>query len=182
MSAAAIRSAGRRPRAPRAARAAFLIALAGPALGGCDEQAELTLPAEPDLEGLYGANVPVVLTGNVVDVRARQNPDQLRRGGELWAKVGPYIYLFSPQTKELFETYSGIGGVRVRTYDYRDRVVAEALLERGALNSLTWPKALNLVARARLEGTSRPSYMIDLVEYGEDVARFEYSSRYVPPQ
>jgi hypothetical protein len=148
----------------------------------CESQAELILPTRSALEGVYGPGVQVTLTGNVIDVRARQNPDQLRRGGELWAKVGPYIYLFSPQTKELFETYTGIGGVRVRTFDYRDRKVAEALLERGTLNSITWNKALRLVRRARLEGTRRPSYMIDLVDYGEEIARYEYSSRYVKGQ
>lgn len=149
------------------------------AAAGCAGEAQLTLPAETDLEGLYGPGVTVTLTGNVVDVSARQSPDQLRRGGELWAKVGPYIYLFSPQSKDLFEAYTGVGGVRVRTYDYADRLIAEAILERGVLNSLTWPKALNLVGRARLEGTQRPSYMIDLVEYGEETVRYEYSSRYV---
>ena len=53
------------------------------------------------------------------------------------------------------------------------------MLARGVLNSLTWPKAVNLVARARLEGTQRPSYILDLIEYGEETAQFEYSPRYV---
>lgn len=162
-----------------AARAVGIAAAIVLAAVACAEEPELTLPATEDLAGLYGPAVEVTLSGNVVDVSARQNPDQLRRGGELWAKVGPYIYLFSPQTKGLLDTYTGVGGVRVRTYDYADRMIAEALLERGVLNSLTWPKALNLVSRARLEGTQRPSYMIDLVEYGEETVRYEYSPRYV---
>ena len=102
-----------------------------------------------------------------------------RRGGSTWAKVGPFIYLFSPQTREIFETWSGVGGVRVTTTDGRGRLVARAMLPRATLNSLTWPRAANLVGKARLEGTRRPSYILDLIEYGEETAEYEYSTRYV---
>ncbi len=173
---------GRR-RAPGHGGGPHALLVAALAAGlACAEQPELTLPSAADLEGLYGRGAQVELNGNVVDVSARQDADQLRRGGPLWAKVGPYIYLFSPQTKELLETYTGLGGVRATTYDRGGNLVAQALLERGELNALTWPKALDLVAKARLEGTRRPSYMIDLVEYGEEHARYEYSSRYVPEE
>ena len=145
----------------------------------CEDQPTLTLPSESDLAGLYGEGPRVTLNGNVVDVVVTQPSDQLVRGGSVWAKVGPFIYLFSPQTQDLFESYSGIGGVRVTTRDGGGREVARALLPRGTLNSLTWPKAINLVGKARLEGTRRPSYILDLIEYGEDTAEFEYSSRYV---
>jgi len=123
--------------------------------------------------------VVVSLNGNVVDVEVTQSSDHLVRGGSVWAKVGPFIYLFSPQTQELFETYSGLGGVRVTTHDSRGRMVAQAMLPRGALNSLTWPRAISLVAKARLEGTQRPSYILDLIDYGEEIADFEYDPRYV---
>ena len=155
------------------------LVLALAAAGGCDRPEELKLPAAGDLAGLYGDGPAVTLNGNVVDVEVYQPADQLRRGGATWAKVGPFIYLFSPQTKELFESWSGVGGVRVTTTDGRDRMVARAMLPRGALNSLTWPRALNLVGKARLEGTRRPSYILDLIEYGEETAEFEYSERYV---
>lgn len=155
------------------------IALATLAVGACGETPELTLPAESDLAGLYGEGPSVELNGNVVDVEVRQPSDQLVRGGAVWAKVGPYIYLFSPQTRDLFETWSGIGGVRVTTLDGGGRMVAQAMLPRSALNSLTWPRAINLVARARLEGTNRPSYILDLIEYAEETAEYEYSPRYV---
>lgn len=148
-------------------------------VAACGEQDQLTLPSQGDLAGLYGESPSVSLNGNVVDVEVTQPSDQLVRGGAVWAKVGPFIYLFSPQTQELFETYSGLGGVRVTTRDTSGRMVAQAMLPRGALNSLTWPRAINLVGRARLEGTRRPSYIMDLIEYGEEIADFEYSSRYV---
>jgi hypothetical protein len=166
----------------RGTRAALVLVTVGVLLAsaGCQERPALILPTAADLSGLYGPTARVGLSGNVGEVRVRQDADQLRRGGSVWAKVGPYIYLFSPQTQELFEAYSGVGGVRVTTYDPGGKMVATALLERGTLNSITWRRARSLVARARLEGTRRPSYMIDLVEYGEDLVSHEYSPRYVP--
>ncbi|MFQ5890017.1 MAG: hypothetical protein ACE5JR_08175 [Gemmatimonadota bacterium] len=165
----------------RAAATSLALLTAGTA-AACSGGQGLALPTASDLEGLYGPDPEVTLNGNVVDVRVVQPASQLARGGTLWARVGPYIYLFSPQTQELFEGYTGLAAVRVRTLDSGGERVAEALLERGTLNSLTWPRARQLVGRARLEGTTRPSYMIDLVRYGEEHAGFTYNSRYVGTQ
>jgi len=162
-------------RAGQAAFAAVVLA----STTACAERPQLTLPTDAELAGLYGEGSTVTLNGNVVDVQVNQPADQLRRGGSTWAKVGPFIYLFSPQTQEIFETWSGVGGVRVTTTDGRDSLVARAMLPRATLNSLTWPRALHLVGKARLEGTRRPSYMLDLIEYGEENAEYEYSTRYV---
>lgn len=161
-----------------AATLALLVAAAA-TFTACDRPEELRLPTEADLAGLYGDGPKVSLNGNVVDVEVYQAADQLRRGGATWAKVGPFIYLFSPQTQDIFESWSGVGGVRVTTTDGRGRRVARAMLPRGTLNGVTWPRAINLVGKARLEGTRRPSYMLDLIEYGEETADYEYSTRYV---
>lgn len=140
---------------------------------------ELHLPAEAELAGLYGAAARVRLNGNVVDVTHEQPAWQIRRGGDLWARVGPYIFLFSPQTKEIFETYDGVAAVRVRTLDGRGQRIAEALLVRDTLTSVTWREAHRRVARARLEGTENPGNLEDLVRFGEDYARYEYNPDYV---
>ena len=161
-----------------AATLALLVAAAA-TFTACDRPEELRLPTEADLAGLYGDGPKVSLNGNVVDVEVYQAADQLRRGGATWAKVGPFIYLFSPQTQDIFESWSGVGGVRVTTTDGRGRRVARAMLPRGTLNGVTWPRAINLVGKARLEGTRRPSYILDLIEYGEETADYEYSTRYV---
>ncbi len=166
-----------RPR--RGACRAACLAVALVAVAACDQPDELRLPSESDLAGLYGDGPTVTLNGNVVDVEVYQPADQLRRGGATWAKVGPFIYLFSPQTQGIFDSWSGVGGVRVTTSDGRGRMVARAMLPRGTLNSMTWPRAITLVGKARLEGTSRPSYILDLIEYGEETAEYEYDSRYV---
>ena len=163
----------------RFARGAVLLAMLCAGAGGCEKEPERTLPAAEQLENLYGPGVSVELKGNVVDVVVRQPADQLRRGGATWARVGPYVYLFSPQTQKLFEDFSGLGGVRVTTLDGQDRLVARALLPQGTLNSVTWKKAIGLAGRARLEGTQRPTYILELIDYGEDLVEHEYGSNYV---
>jgi len=163
----------------RLVRGSVVLAILCAGVSGCEGEPERKLPAAGQLEGLYGPGVSVELKGNVVDVIVRQPADQLRRGGSTWAKVGPYIYLFSPQTQKLFEDFSGLGGVRVTTLDGRDRLVARALLPQGTLNSVTWKKAVGLAGRARLEGTQRPTYILELIDYGEDLVEHEYGANYV---
>jgi hypothetical protein len=123
-------------------------------LAGCSSQ-PTRLPSAAELEGLYGEGAELRLNGNVVDVRVDQDPSQIRRGGSLWARVGPYIFLFSPQTEELLQRFPDVAAVRVRTY-----------------------VGGRLVAKARLEGTRNPAHLENLVRYGEDHTRFEYASRF----
>lgn len=148
---------------------------------GCAGGSEPDLPTEAELDGLYGGSAEVRLNGNVVDVRVRQPLSQIRQGGELWARVGPYIYLFSPQTREIFEGYDDVAAVRVRTLAGADDPIAEAMLVRDTLTSVTWREAHRRVADARLEGTDNPGHLEDLVRFGEDYASFEYDPRYVRP-
>lgn len=155
--------------------------VAGLLTAGCAGERERSLPTEVALEGLYGESADVRLNGNVVDVRVRQDPAQLRRGGDLWAKVGPYIFLFSPQTREVFQQYDGVAAVRVRTFSGDDREVARAMLRRDALTAVTWQEAHTRVSRARLEGTDNPGHLAALVRYGEDHTEFEYDPRFVEP-
>lgn len=146
---------------------------------GCVPAADTSLPAPADLQGTFGPRIELHLNGNVVEVQVSQSPEQLRRGGPIWAKAGPYIYLFTPQTQSMFDDYGGVGGVRVTTIDGRDRLIARALLQRAQLNSVAWRRAINVSGRARLEGTTRPGTMVALIEYGEENTEFEYSARYV---
>ena len=155
-----------------------LIAAVSVAVGSCREAAPRDLPDQVALDTTYGGSVRVSLSGNVVEARVPQDPEQLRRGGPIWAKAGPYIYLFTPQTRSLFESYGGVGGVRVTTVDGSGELIARALLERGTLNSVTWQRAINVAGRARVDGTTRPQTMVDLAEFGEENTSYEYSRRY----
>jgi len=160
---------------------ALLLAGALAANAGCERGGAggPALPAAGQIEGLYGDQASVSLNGNVVDVRVEQGARQLRRGGPLWAKVGPYIFLFSPQTRQLLETYPGVAAVRVRTFAPSGDRIASVTLRRDALNAMTWDEAVRRVTRARTEGTEKPGYLEDLVEYGEDRTSFEYNPAYV---
>lgn len=164
-------------RCPRPARAALLTALVGLPLTQACAGDQGRLPTKDDLAGLYGGDADLRLNGNVVDVRVSQDPEQIRRGGALWARVGPYIFLFSPQTKEVFDTYPRVAAVRVRTFASNQQL-AEAMLRRDELNSVTWVEAIQKVADARLEGTRNPGHLEALVRYGEDHTQFDYAARF----
>ncbi|GMR14276.1 MAG: hypothetical protein BMS9Abin29_2521 [Gemmatimonadota bacterium] len=151
-------------------------------LGGC-EKSDLTVPTEAQALAYFAETpgITVEVGGNVLTVKVDQPFQQLRRGGALWARVGPYVYLFTTTTEQLFNDFGGLAGVRVTTRTgSRHEFVATALLARNSLNDLTWRRARNIAGRARLDGTERPSLLEDLVQWGEDHTEFEYSTRWVP--
>ena len=104
---------------------------------GCEE-VDLALPSEAEVGEHYASasDVTVRLSGNVVELTVDQPIRQVRRGGSLWAKVGPYVYLFSNETETLLREYPGLAGVRVITRTGRnDAEVAWAFLHRDSLTS-----------------------------------------------
>ena len=118
------------------------------------------------------------MRGIVAEVTVIQSAAQLRRGGSLWARVGPYIYLFSDATRALMTDYPGLAAVRVITTTGGGTEVARATLLAGRLNALTWRRALNVAGLARRDGTERLTLLEDLVQWGEDHTEFEYNERY----
>lgn len=168
------------------ARAVAALLLLAP-LVACErvfpKKIELTLPTPAQADSIfsvYGVRGDVAISGNVVELTAAQAPDQLARGGALWAKVGPYIYLFTPATLEIFEQYPGVAAVRTRTA-VDDAEVARVMLLRDTLHRADWVHARNLLGRALKEGTSRPSRLEELVRWGERFTTYEYNPVYVPP-
>ena len=149
-------------------------------LPGCEE-INLALPSESEAAAYYAnsSDLTVHVNGNVVELAVEQPIRQVRRGGSLWAKVGPYIYLFSDQTQALLREYPGLSGVRVITRTHDDTEVARAFLHRDSLNELSWRRARNIAGRARVEGTRRPSLLDDLVEWGQDHTEFDYNREFV---
>lgn len=146
------------------------------------EPTDLPLPSDAEAQAYFQASstVSVRVNGNVAEITVNQPLSQVRRGGTLWSKVGPYIYLFTEQTESLLRDYPGLAGARVITRtSRRDTKVAEAFLPRDALNELTWRRARNIAGTARRDGTARPSVLEDLVEWGQDHTEFEYNSEFV---
>jgi hypothetical protein len=154
---------------------------------GCDRilpQRDAALPDVADVQAWAdgsGMNAQARFSGNVVELVVQQPADQLRRGGSLWARVGPYIYLFTPATRQLLDEHAAIAGVRVITV-VGETEVARAMLARGTLNDITWRRAHNIVGTALEQGTQRPSTMERLVQFGEEVTQFSYNPDYVPPR
>lgn len=150
--------------------------------GACEGPPDRTLPTVEQAESYFASVADlqeVEINGNVAVIVVRQSAEQLRRGGTLWAKVGPYIYLFSDETKHLFDDYGGLAGVRVITQTSNGTTVASALLARDTLTDLLWRRSLNIAGQARRDGTERITLIEDLVRWGEDHTEFEYNQRYV---
>jgi hypothetical protein len=156
------------------------------ALSACDRilpgRADLTLPPIQDVRAIYLrtglANARYAYNGNVVELTVPQAFDQLRRGGSLWAHVGPYIYLFTPATREVFDRWDGIAAVRVITITPDGEEIARARLGRARLNDVRWARALNILGHALQEGTARPTRIEDLVHWGEEYTDYRYNPAY----
>ena len=148
----------------------------------CDEVVDLSIPSETEAGAHYAgsSDLSVRVSGNIVELTVDQPLRQVRRGGSLWAKVGPYIYLFTDETESLLQAYPGVSGVRVITRTGSSKAeVARAFLHRDSLNELTWRRARNIAGKARTEGTRRPVLLEELVEWGQDHTEFGYNEEFV---
>lgn len=154
----------------------FLAAVSG---GACAPQEELPVPDADQVSGYYEitSDFSVQMDGNVAEITVQQSPTQLRRGGSLWARMTPYMYLFTGATQQLFVDYPGLAGIRLVTRA-GDTEVARVTLARNALNELTWRRTLNIAGKARRDGGSRLTLLEDLIQWGEDHTEFEYNTRY----
>ena len=161
---------------------AALVAAGCVLAAGCVEQPELTVPTAEEVERHYSSvtDLTAEIRGNVAAITVVQSANQLRRGGSLWARVGPYIYLFSAETHSLFEAYPGLAAVRVSTRTAGGVPVASAILTRDELSGVLWRRSLNIAGQARRDGTESPARLEDLIDWGEEHTEFEYSARYNP--
>ena len=146
---------------------------------GCKAGTVRALPSAEDVEAYYDYEAPLhaEITGNVATLTVAQSAQQIRRGGALWAKVGPYVFLFTEETHRLFQDYGGLAGVRVATR-VGESEVANALLHRDELSDILWRRSKNIAGQARRDGTLRVTLLEDLVHWGEAHTEFEYNSRY----
>lgn len=142
----------------------------------------MTIPTAEEVESHYSSvtDLDAEIRGNVAVISVVQSANQLRRGGSLWARVGPYIYLFSEETHHLFEDFPGLAAVRVETRTAGGVPVATAMLIRDELSGVLWRRSLNIAGQARRDGTERPGLLEDLIRWGEEHTEHEYSPRYVP--
>ena len=147
--------------------------------GGCAKK-DLALPTAKEVEAhyMYAGRLKATLNGNVAEITVVQPSSQVNRGGVLWAKVGPYVVLFSDDTQDLFKDYPGLAAVQVKTELAGGREIARALLTRNELSDILWRRSLNISGKARKYGTKRPALLDDLVRWGEEHTQFQYNPRY----
>jgi hypothetical protein len=175
-------------RSSRLKQVAVAGALACIFLGGCDQARgylagdAAAMPSAEDIAPYYASHAGVLgieVSGNVVQVRVRQPYDQVDRGGALWARVGPFVYLFTPATRQVFHDFPGVAAVRVVTALPDGDEVARAMLRRDALNDARWRRSLNILGHALQEGQAHPRRLEELTEWGEGFTEYRYNPDYV---
>lgn len=158
------------------------------AIGACDQiedyltQGEQAPPTAAEVETHYSEHLGVDslrMSGNVAELHVEQPFDQLERGGSLWARVGPYVYLMTPSTRDAFDEYPGLAAVRVVTYLPDGTEVARAMLQRHALSDVQWRRTLNILGHALQSGRENPRKLEELSEWGAEHAEFRYNPDYV---
>lgn len=159
----------------RAARRVVLALLVLAACGGDGEGG--TLPPPGDAAERYGDEVEAELRGNLLELRV-PIAEEMFRGGPIWARSGPYFYLFSPPTRDLFSEFPGLAAIRVVTLTAGGDEVARAELLRDALSEPRWREALYRSAVAQRDGTDRPRALEELTFFGEDHAEFRYNPEF----
>lgn len=161
-------------------RTILFLALALPFAAGCGEEEPAVLPSAEEVESyyLYPQGLEASMDGSVAELQAVQPTRHLERGGRLWARSGPYILLFSEETRSLFVDYPDVTAVQVMTVTPDGTPIARASLHRDALTGTTWRRSLNLSGHARREGTERPTRLEDLVRWGEEHTEYEYAPRF----
>lgn len=153
-------------------------------LCGCGilEQEAPPMPSLEEVRAFYTEHSTVrdvTIQDNVVRLEVRQPWSQIQRGGDIWARVGPYIYLFAPATQALFDQHPGVAAVQVTTRLGNGNDVARAILRRDALSEIRWRRTLNLLGHAIQSGRENPRRLEELTEWGERHTEFWYSPRYV---
>jgi len=167
---------------PARSAAVFTLLVCTVLLGACIERPELTIPTAEQVQSYYSSatELSAEIRGNLAAITVVQSATQLRRGGSLWAKVGPYVYLFSEETRRLFEDFPGLAAVRVSTQTAGGVAVASATLTRDELPDILWRRSLNIAGQARRDGTERPALLEALIRWGEEHTEHEYAPRYNP--
>ncbi|MDX1567351.1 MAG: hypothetical protein R3223_06085 [Longimicrobiales bacterium] len=159
----------------------LVLSLAGGVLlSGCAEEGPVVLPSATEVESyyIYPQGLEALVEGTIVEIRAVQPTEHLERGGRLWARAGPYVLLFSEETRSLLQDHPDLTAVRVVTVTPEGEQIAGAELHRDALTGTLWRRSMNIAGRARREGTKRPTVLEELVRWGEEHTDYEYAPRF----
>ncbi len=154
----------------------WVLLAAGLLLSGCGSSPEWVLPEAAGAAEWFGEDVEARIDGNVLEIRGEMDPEHLRRGGQIWARSGPYFYLFNVHVQRLLESYPDLAAVRAVTVDADGKEVARAMLHREELNPVRWKEALARTSLAQRDGTASPRTVERLIRFGEEHTEFEYAA------
>jgi predicted small lipoprotein YifL len=167
-------------RSPAAVARGLLLAVALLLLAAaCGRDGAWELPDPGDVAPRYGTDARAELRGNLLEVQVPMEEAVVRRGGTIWARGGPYFYLFSPPTRDLLVEYPDLVAVRVVTTTIEGTEIARAMLRRDAFTEGRWQEALGRSALAQRDGTARPRAIEEMVVWGERYTEFDYNPEFV---
>jgi hypothetical protein len=155
----------------------FLLVLLMLGACGAGEGTGTRLPGADEAAERFGGASEAEVRGNLLELRVPVAEAALR-GGPIWARSGPYFYLFSPPTRDLFTEFPDLVAIRVVTVAPAGDEVARAELRRDALNEVRWREALYRSAIAQRDGTERPRALEELRYFGEDHTQFRYNPEF----
>jgi hypothetical protein len=158
----------------RTSRRFWMVTLVAGTFGCAGERAPWVLPDPDAATTWYGAGTTASIDGNVLDIQGTLDPDYLRRGGRIWARGGPYFYLFNVHVQQLFTDYPDLAAVRVRVSTPEGEELASAMLRRDALSEARWREALARASLAQQGGSENPRLIERLIQFGEDHTEFRY--------
>lgn len=156
-------------------RLALALSLALLAAACTAERGEWVLPDPAAVSAWYGSDAVATIDGNLLEIRGTMDPEFLRRGGSLWARSGPYFYLFNVHVQQLLQDYPDLAGVRATVTDEEGEEIASAMITRADLNEFRWREALARASLAQRDGTRNPRTVERLILFGEEhAADFSY--------
>jgi hypothetical protein len=146
-----------------------------PVAVACDSgPSELVLPSTAEVEEWFGEGTSATFNGNLLEIKGPMEDDHLRRGGRLWARSGPYFFLFNVHIRDLMVNYPDIAAVRVTAVTEAGEEIAVATLLRDDMNEFRWREALARSSLAQRDGTQNPRLVERLITFGEDHTDFRY--------
>lgn len=156
-------------------RLRVLIVLGIAGVAGCDSApAGMQLPSTDEVAEWYGEGTSADFNGNRLEITGPMEDDYIRRGGRLWARSGPYFFLFNVHVRDLMVNYPDIAAVRVTAVTESGEEIAVATLLRDDMNEYRWREALARSSLAQRDGTRNPRLVERLITFGEDHTEFHY--------
>lgn len=145
-------------------------------VAGCAGEPERApvLPDPAAVEAWFGEGTEASLDGPVLEIRGTIPDRFLERGGRIWARSGPFLYLFNVHVRDLLVDYPDLAGVRAVTVTEGGEEIARALLLRGELHRYEWREALARASLAQTQGTESPRRLEELIEWGEEHTEYRY--------